>query len=206
MAGFGAADLILASASPRRRDLLAQMGIIPARIAPTDIDETPLKGELPRALALRLAREKALACDADGFVLAADTVVGVGRRILPKAETRNEAEMCLRLMSGRAHQVITGIAVKAPNGTLNARAALTRVRLKRLTEAEIAAYLDSGEWQGKAGGYGIQGRAGAFVAHLNGSYTNVVGLPLYETHNLLTGMGWQAPGRYATFRAEGKNS
>lgn len=193
MAGFGAAELILASASPRRKDLLAQIGIVPSRISPTDIDETPRKGELPRALALRLAREKALACKADGFVLAADTVVGVGRRILPKTETRDEAEMCLRLLSGRAHQVITGIAVKAPNGKLSARAVLTRVKLKRLTEAEIRAYVESGEWQGKAGGYGIQGRAGAFIAHLNGSYTNVVGLPLYETHNLLIGMGWQAP-------------
>ncbi len=193
MAACAKADLILASASPRRRDLLAQIGIIPERISPTDIDETPRKGELPRALALRLAREKAQACQASGYVLAADTVVGVGRRILPKTETADEAETCLRLMSGRAHQVITGIAVKAPDGTLNVRAVLTRVKLKRLTETEIAAYLECGEWKGKAGGYGIQGRAGAFVAHLNGSYTNVVGLPLYETRNLLIGMGWRAP-------------
>lgn len=192
MATFGAPALILASASPRRKDLLAQIGIVPARIAPTDIDETPLKGELPRALALRLAREKAEACGADGFILAADTVVGVGRRILPKTEARQEADMCLRLMSGRAHQCITGIAVKAPDGRLVVRAVLTRVQFKRLTDVEITDYLDSGEWQGKAGGYGIQGRAGAFIASLNGSYTAVVGLPLFETKNLLTGLGWRA--------------
>ena len=191
MASFGYAPLILASASPRRQDLLAQIGITPARIAPSDIDETPLKDELPRALALRLAREKAIACPADGFVLAADTVVGVGRRILPKTERREQAEECLRLMSGRAHQVFTGIAVKGPDGKVSAKAILTRVKLKRLTDQEITEYLDSGEWQGKAGGYGIQGRAGAFVSHLNGSYTSVVGLPVHETKMLLQGMGWR---------------
>jgi septum formation protein len=147
---------------------------------------------LPRALALRLAQQKAEACAEPGFILAADTVVGVGRRILPKTEAREEAEMCLRLMSGRAHQCITGIAVKAPDGRLSARAVMTRVKFKRLTEAELTGYLDSGEWQGKAGGYGIQGIAGAFIASLNGSYTGVVGLPLFETRNLLIGMGWRA--------------
>ncbi len=192
MANSGLPPLILASASPRRKDLLAQIGILPARIVPTDIDETPLKAELPRALALRLAQQKAEACAEPGFILAADTVVGVGRRILPKTEAREEAEMCLRLMSGRAHQCITGIAVKAPDGRLSARAVMTRVKFKRLTEAELTGYLDSGEWQGKAGGYGIQGIAGAFIASLNGSYTGVVGLPLFETRNLLIGMGWRA--------------
>lgn len=185
-----ALPLVLASASPRRQDLLAQIGIIPAKIAPTDIDETPLKGELPRALALRLAREKAAASQEAGFVLAADTVVGVGRRILPKTEAREEADTCLRLMSGRAHQVVTGIAVRNPEGVIQSKAVMTRVQLKRLTEREITDYLDSDEWRGKAGGYGIQGRAAAFVAHLSGSYTGVVGLPIYETRALLIGMGW----------------
>lgn len=185
-----ALPLVLASASPRRQDLLAQIGIIPAKIAPTDIDETPLKGELPRALALRLAREKAAASQEAGFVLAADTVVGVGRRILPKTEARDEADTCLRLMSGRAHQVVTGIAVRNPEGVIQSKAVMTRVQLKRLTEREITDYLDSDEWRGKAGGYGIQGRAAAFVAHLSGSYTGVVGLPIYETRALLIGMGW----------------
>ncbi len=186
-----ALPLVLASASPRRQDLLAQIGIIPAKIAPTDIDETPLKGELPRALALRLAGEKAAASQEAGFVLAADTVVGVGRRILPKTEAREEADTCLRLMSGRAHQVVTGIAVRNPEGVIQTKAVMTRVQLKRLTEREIADYLDSDEWRGKAGGYGIQGRAAAFVAHLSGSYTGVVGLPIYETRALLIGMGWR---------------
>ncbi|MGH1421495.1 MAG: Maf family protein [Hyphomonas sp.] len=186
-----ALPLVLASASPRRQDLLAQIGIVPAKIAPTDIDETPLKGELPRALALRLAGEKAAASKEAGFVLAADTVVGVGRRILPKTEAREEAEMCLRLMSGRAHQVITGIAVRNPEGGIQTKAVMTRVQLKRLTEREISDYLDSDEWRGKAGGYGIQGQAAAFVAHLSGSYSGVVGLPIYETRALLIGMGWK---------------
>jgi septum formation protein len=149
------AVLTLASASPRRLDLLAQIGIVPAVVMPTDIDETPRPDEPPRALALRLALGKAAACPASGFVLAADTVVAVGRRLLPKTETRDEAAECLRLMSGRAHHVITGVAVRAPDGTTRARAVLTRVKLKRLTPAEIADYLDSGEWRGKAGGYGI---------------------------------------------------
>jgi septum formation protein len=192
MASFGHAPLILASASPRRRDLLAQIGIVPARIAPTDIDETRRKDESPRALAERLAREKAAACDADGFVLAADTVVALGTRNLEKAEDAVEAEAFLRLLSGRSHQCITGIAVKAPDGRVRSRTVLARVRMKRLTDQEIAAYVASGEWQGKAGGYGIQGMAGAFITHINGSYTAIVGLPLYETKALLEGMGWRA--------------
>ena len=191
MASFGHAPLILASASPRRRDLLAQIGIVPARIAPTDIDETRRKDESPRALAERLAREKAAACPADGFVLAADTVVALGNRNLEKAEDAAEAEAFLRLLSGRAHQCITGIAVKAPDGRLQSRTVLARVRMKRLTDQEIAAYVASGEWQGKAGGYGIQGMAGGFVTGINGSYTAIVGLPLYETKSLLEGMGWR---------------
>lgn len=183
--------LILASASPRRQDLLEAIGMPPDAILPTDIDETPRKAELPAELALRLAREKAAACQAEGYVLAADTVVGVGRRILPKAETVEEAEACLRLMSGRAHQVITGVCVRAPDGRSASRVVMTRVRMKRLSEREIADYLASGEWQGKAGGYGIQGRAGAFILSLNGSYTGVVGLPVYETRTLLEGLGYR---------------
>jgi len=191
MASFGHAPLILASASPRRQDLLAQIGIVPARIAPTDIDESRRKDESPRAMAERLAREKAAACDADGFVLAADTVVALGTRNLEKAEDAAEAETFLRLLSGRSHQCITGIAVKAPDGRLQSRTVLARVKMKRLTDAEIAAYVASGEWQGKAGGYGIQGMAGGFVTGINGSYTAIVGLPLYETKSLLEGMGWR---------------
>lgn len=187
--------LILASASPRRRDLLQAIGLPPDDILPTDIDETPRKAELPAELALRLAREKAAACTAAGYVLAADTVVGVGRRILPKAETAEEAEACLRLMSGRAHQVITGVCVRAPDGRKASRAVMTRVRMKRLSKREIAEYLACGEWQGKAGGYGIQGRAGAFILSLNGSYTGVVGLPVYETKALLEGLGYRPEGR-----------
>lgn len=191
MASSGHAPLILASASPRRRDLLAQIGILPVRIAPTDIDETRRKDESPRTLAERLAREKAAACDADGFVLAADTVVALGTRNLEKAEDAAEAEAFLRLLSGRSHQCITGIAVKAPDGRVQSRSVLARVRMKRLTDEEIAAYVTSGEWKGKAGGYGIQGMAGAFITHINGSYSAIVGLPLYETKSLLEGMGWR---------------
>ena len=192
MASTGHAPLILASASPRRRELLAQIGIIPDLIAPTDIDETRRKDESPRALAERLAREKAAACAEAGYVLAADTVVALGTRNLEKAADAMEAEAFLRLLSGRSHQCITGIAVKAPDGRVNARTVLARVRMKRLTDGEIAAYVTSGEWQGKAGGYGIQGKAGGFISHINGSYTAIVGLPLYETKALLEGMGWRA--------------
>ena len=183
--------LTLASASPRRLALLKQIGVEPDEVAPTHIDETPKPGETPKPLADRLAREKALASDADGIVLAADTVVGVGRRILPKTETPEEAEACLRLMSGRAHQVHTGVAVRAPDGALSVRTVSTRVQFKRLTEDEIAAYIDSAEWRGVAGGYAIQGLAGAYVRGLSGSYTGVVGLPLFETRALLEGVGWR---------------
>lgn len=193
--------LILASGSPRRLALLQQIGIDPDHLLPADIDEAPLRGESPRGLATRLARTKAEVArrNADrlpegmgGLVLAADTVVAVGRRILPKAETYDEADACLQLLSGRAHRVYTALCVSAPKGVFRQRVVETRVRFKRLSRAEIKAYLSSGEWRGKAGGYAIQGLAGAFVAKLVGSYTNVVGLPLYETSSLLGGLGYPA--------------
>jgi septum formation protein len=185
-------ELVLASASPRRLDLLRQIGVEPDRIEPSDIDETPLRKETPRQLALRLARGKAQALAAPGrFVLAADTVVSVGRRILPKALEPEQARACLELLSGRSHWVGTGVAVRAPDGRLSARLVETTVDFKRLEASEIDAYLDSGEWRGKAGGYAIQGRAGAFVMRLGGSFSSVVGLPLYETLCLLKGLGWR---------------
>ena len=188
----GVAPLILASASPRRLELLAQIGIVPDRVAPTDIDETRLKGESPRELALRLARSKAAACEAEGaYVLAADTVVAIGQRNLEKAADEAEAAAFLRQLSGRAHQCITGVAVRAPDGRIASRAVLARVKMKRLTEHEVAAYVAGGDWKGKAGGYGIQGAAGAFVTAINGSYTAIVGLPLYETKSLLEGLGFR---------------
>ena len=186
--------LVLASASPRRLQLLAQVGVTPDAVAPAELDETPLKDETPRLLALLLAEAKAAAVAAlhpDAFVLGADTVVAVGRRLLPKTETEAEARMCLELISGRAHRVLTGVALRAPDGRSGRRLSETRLQFKRLTTAEIDGYLASGEWRGKAGGYGVQGRAGAFVRALNGSYTGVVGLPLYETVNLLDGLGWR---------------
>jgi septum formation protein len=188
------APLILASASPRRLDLLRQIGVEPDGVAPADVDETPLRGEAPRQLAQRLARAKATTAAAqrpDAFVLAADTVVAVGRRVLPKAETEAEARFCLELLSGRAHRVETAIAVATPDGRVGERLVETRLRFKRLTTREVDGYLDSGEWRGKAGGYGVQGRAGAFVLSLSGSYPAVVGLPLYETLALLRGLGWR---------------
>ena len=187
----GKPPLILASASPRRLDLLAQIGLVPDKVAPTDIDEARRKDEAPRALAERLAREKAAACREAGYVLAADTVVAVGQRTLEKAANEAEAEAFLRLLSGRAHQCITGVAVRAPDGRVASRTVLARVKMKRVTEAEIAAYVASGEWKGKAGGYAIQGLAGGFITAINGSYTAIVGLPLYETRMLLEGMGWR---------------
>jgi septum formation protein len=191
---MGPSRLVLASASPRRLDLLAQIGVQPDLVAATDLDETPLKDETPRLLALRLAKAKAGAVAADqtdAYVLAADTVVAVGRRILPKAETEVEVRQCLTLMSGRAHKVLTGVCVIAPDGRSAARLSETRLHMKRLTSQEIEAYVASGEGLGKAGGYGIQGRAGAFIMALEGSYTGVVGLPVYETANLLTGLGYR---------------
>ena len=188
--------LVLASASPRRLDLLRQVGIEPDAIDPADIDEAPLRDETPRLLALRLAKAKAAvaaARHAGSYVLAADTVVTVGRRILPKAETEDEARACLELMSGRAHRVMTGVAVQAPGGRVAARLVESRLQVKRLTTREIAAYIKGGEWRGKAGGYAIQGSASAFIMSMHGSYPAVVGLPLYETLSLLEGLGFRTP-------------
>ena len=190
---------MLASGSPRRLALLAQIGVDPEAVMPAEIDETPRRDESPRALAQRLAPEKAEASAAlarkradlgPALMLAADTVVCVGRRMLPKCEILDEAEDCLRLLSGRAHRVYTGVALVTPSGGSRRRLVETRVRFKRLSREEIAAYLGSGEWRGKAGGYAIQGLAGAFVVRLVGSYTSVVGLPLAETAALLTGEGY----------------
>ena len=183
--------LILASASPRRLELLASVGLVPDAIEPTNIAEREIPGELPGPLAHRLALEKAAAHpDGEAYVLAADTVVGVGRRVLPKAETEAQARACLALLSGRNHKVYTGIALRTPGGELTAKLVETRVKFKRLSAPELESYIASGEWHGKAGGYGIQGRAGAFVISLIGSYTAVVGLPMYETVNLLAGRGY----------------
>lgn len=184
--------LILASASPRRLDLLRQIGVEPDDIVPADVDERPHRGELPRTLAKRLAAEKArmvvLGCR-DAIVIAADTVVACGRRVLPKAETAEEARACLTLLSGRRHKVLGGICVVAvrADGSQRtwSRIVTTSVRFKRLAAADIAAYLASGEWRGKAGGYAIQGRAAAFVASINGSYPNVVGLCVYNVAALI---------------------
>ncbi|MCC8428625.1 Maf family protein [Reyranella aquatilis] len=180
--------LVLASASPRRLDLLRQVGYEPAAIDPADIDETPHARELPRAYALRMARAKLEAVaprHAGALVLAADSVVVCSRRILPKTEEEAEARDCLTRLSGRRHRVLGGVAVASPSGKVQTRLVETIVRFKRLERAEIDAYLASGEWRGKAGGYAIQGRAAAFVAFLSGSYSNVVGLPLFETVGLL---------------------
>lgn len=185
--------LILASASPRRRDLLAQIGVEISAIDPADIDETPLKGELPSPHALRLARAKAEAVAArhpGAYVLAADTVVACGRRILPKAETEQQARQCLELLSGRRHRVLGGVCLIAPDGKKSERVVITQVTFSRLDAAEIKAYLMGGEWQGKAGGYAIQGKAAVFVRWIGGSYSNVVGLPLQECHAMLRGLGY----------------
>ncbi|OIN87979.1 MAG: septum formation protein Maf [Alphaproteobacteria bacterium CG1_02_46_17] len=184
--------LILASASPRRVDLLRQVGIIPDDIKPADINESPLPRELPQHLAERLAREKALAItpDPNQIILAADTVVAVGRRILPKAETIDQARDCLNLLSGRSHRVYGGIAVHLAEGKVISKLVTTHVKMKRLSLSDISLYLDSGEWNGKAGGYAIQGLAGAFIQSINGSYSNIVGLSLYDTLSLLEGVGF----------------
>ena len=182
--------LVLASASPRRLDLLRQIGVVPDQVCPADIDETPLKEELPQTYALRMAVTKAKTVTAgrsDSFVLAADTVVACGRRILPKAETRDDAVFCLNLLSGRRHTVYGGICLISPDGKIVTRLVKTVVSFARLHPAEKERYLDSGEWQGKAGGYAIQGRAALFVREVIGSYSNVVGLGLYETGCLLKG-------------------
>ncbi|MGU3398944.1 Maf-like protein [Brucellaceae bacterium D45D] len=199
--------LVLASGSPRRIELLAQAGIAPDHIQPADIDETPQRSEHPRSLARRLAREKALAAaerlkgDVNftaPFVLAADTVVTVGRRILPKAEISDEARECLRLLSGRTHKVFTGVCLVLPNGNLRQNIVETRLRFERLSRAQMDAYLASGEWRGKAGGYAIQGLAGSFVVKLVGSYSSVVGLPLQETVSLLADGGYPVHGSWSS--------
>jgi septum formation protein len=195
----GRLKLVLASGSPRRLQLLNQIGIEPDGLVPVGIDEAPKRHELPRNLAKRLAREKAEAAIAavkddpelaGALILAADTVVGVGRRCLPKAELIEEAAGCLRLLSGRSHRVYTGLVLVTEKGQLRQRLVETRVRFKRLSREDLDSYLASGEWRGKAGGYAVQGLAGGFVIRLVGSYTNVVGLPLYETTTLLAGEGY----------------
>ena len=182
--------LILGSASPRRLELLAQIGIVPDAVRPADIDETPLPRETPRAYVRRLAEAKARALTLDPFdvALCADTTVAVGTRIMEKPVDRDEARAFLTLLSGRRHQVITGVAVRKA-ARVAVRDVVTRVRFKRISEAEMTAYLDSGEWEGKAGGYAIQGLAAALIPAINGSYSNVVGLPLAETAGLLAGAG-----------------
>ncbi len=196
---IGRPKLVLASGSPRRVSLINQAGIEPDALRPADIDETPKRGELPRVCANRLARAKAetalagIGVDDDvygAFVLAADTVVAVGRRILPKAELIDEAAQCLRLLSGRNHRVYTALCLVTPGRKFRQRVVETRVRFKRLSSQDIEAYLETGEWRGKAGGYAAQGIAGTFMVKLVGSYSNVVGLPLYETTALLAGEGY----------------
>jgi len=194
-------QLVLASSSPRRMALLQQIGVEPDALIPADVDETPKRMELPRSLAVRLASEKAKAAHriaetregcAGAYLIAADTVVCVGRRILPKCELAEEAEDCLRLLSGRAHRVYTGVSLITPKGAERRKLVETRVRFKRLSAAEIEAYVASDEWRGKAGGYAIQGFAGSFVVKLIGSYSSVVGLPLHEVMALLVGEGYPA--------------
>ena len=193
MAASKRPELVLASASPRRLSLLAQIGVVPHQVIPADINEEPRKGELPRAHALRLASEKAQAVykpSSNSIILAADTVVGIGRRILPKAETQTQALECLKLLSGRSHRVYTGVSVIKSDGTQISRVVETRLKMKRLSQTEIDDYVASGEWEGKAGGYGIQGFAESLIVSLQGSYSNVVGLPLFETRNLLIASGY----------------
>jgi len=182
---------ILGSGSPRRKELLAQLGVVPDYIRAPDIDETPVKAEQPRPYCARMAREKVAAVDADAddIVLCADTTVALGRRILGKPADRAEAKAFLRLMSGRRHKVITAVAVKR-GARLWERDVMSTVRMKSLSDEEILAYLDIGDWQGKAGGYGIQGPAGALIPWISGSFTGIVGLPLAETANLLRAAGY----------------
>jgi septum formation protein len=196
---IGRPKLVLASGSPRRLALINQAGIEPEALRPADLDETPLRGELPRACANRLARAKADAAlemvrmddELKGsYILSADTVVAVGRRILPKAELLDQAAQCLRLLSGRNHRVHSAVCLVTPKESFRQRLVETRVRFKRLSDEDIEGYLASGEWRGKAGGYAAQGIAGSFIVKLVGSYTNVVGLPLYETTTLLAGEGY----------------
>lgn len=184
-------SLILGSASPRRRELIARLGVELAGVAAADIDETPLRAERPRVYAMRMAREKAAAVDGGtAFVLAGDTVVACGRRILPKAEDEATARECLATLSGRRHRVLSAIALKYPDGTLREKLSETIVRFKQLSPAEIDAYIAGGEWHGKAGGYAIQGSAEGLIAWIGGSHSGVVGLPLFETRSLLKSAGF----------------
>lgn len=184
--------LVLGSASPRRLDLLKQIGVVPDIVDPAELDETPARGETPPELARRLSREKAMLVAArypGAFVLAADTVVACGARILPKAESEKDARLCLKILSGRRHRVLSGVTLISPDGKQHHRLVTTTVAFKRLDDSDIACYLNSGEWHGKAGGYAIQGLAAAFIRAINGSYSNVVGLPLFEVANLLRTQG-----------------
>lgn len=184
-------SLVLASASPRRRELIGRLGLTPDAISAADIDETPNKDEAPRDYARRVAREKAEAvADPAAYVLAGDTVVAVGRRILPKAEDEATARQCLALLSGRRHRVLSAIALRHPDGTLRERLSETVVRFKRLSAAELEAYIQGGEWHGKAGGYAIQGSAEGLIVSIAGSHSGVVGLPLFETRALLKSAGF----------------
>ncbi len=184
--------LILASASPRRRELIGRLGIEPDAIAPADIDEAPAKDELPRDYTVRMAREKAeAAAHADAYVLAGDTVVAAGRRILPKAEDEATARRCLELLSGRRHTVLSAIALRAPDGVVREKLSTTQVKFKRLSAEELDAYLAGGEWDGKAGGYAIQGSAEGLISWIQGSHSGVVGLPLFETRALLKAAGFR---------------
>lgn len=196
---IGRPKLVLASGSPRRLALMAQIGLEPDVLMPAEVDETPDRGELPRTLAVRLAREKAEKVIErvrdnhdlrDAYILGADTVVAVGRRILPKPDLLEEAAACLRLLSGRTHRVYSGICLVTPYNSIKTRLAESRVRFKRLSSLDLESYLASGEWRGKAGGYAIQGLAGGFVVKLVGSYPNVVGMPLFETATMLAGEGF----------------
>ncbi|MBS0534053.1 MAG: Maf-like protein [Proteobacteria bacterium] len=207
---IGRPKFVLASGSPRRLALVNQAGIEPDALKPSDVDETPKRGEIPRAYANRLAKEKAqVALDnvrlddelRGAYILAADTVVAVGRRILPKAELLDEAQQCLRLLSGRNHRVYTSICLVTPRESFRQRLVETRVRFKRLSSEDIESYLACGEWRGKAGGYAAQGIAGTFIVKMVGSYSNVVGLPLYETMTLLGGEGY--PIRFGWLNAVG---
>ena len=189
----GPPTLTLASASPRRRELIARLGIVPTATTPAYIDETPQAGELPRPYAARMAREKASSVTATNHVLAGDTVVALGRRILPKAMDEHTARRCLELMSGRRHTVLSAMALRLPNGDLRERLSVTTVVFKRFEAAEIEGYLASGEWEGKAGGYAIQGAAEGLIKRIDGSHSGVVGLPLYETRILLKSAGFAIP-------------
>ncbi len=188
--------LVLASASPRRIDLLNRIGVSPDAVVPADIDESVARGELPRAHAERLAREKAAVVaerEPDAMVLAADTVVAVGRRILPKVEDEATLRRCMDLLSGRRHRVMTGVALATPQGQVLSRVVETMIAIKRLSAEEIDYYASHGEWRGKAGGYALQGYGEVYVRHIAGSYSNVVGLPLAETRSMLKGAGYPLP-------------